>query len=131
MYSPCCVASQILSIGILRFLPDSNAETGEVEARTQAPQICTDDPKLDRRAFHRDFNSEVVAFFNKTLLRSAYRSDCEVDSWIMSYAEVIPVNLTPLLHKVDCDRFSGNTSEFSLTLALARAGRAPPLQPSA
>jgi hypothetical protein len=44
-----------------------DAETGEVEARTQAPQICTDDTKLDRRAFHRDFNSEVVAFFKKTL----------------------------------------------------------------
>jgi predicted dienelactone hydrolase len=33
----------------------------------QAPQICTDDPRFDRHAFHRDFNRDVVAFFKKAL----------------------------------------------------------------
>jgi len=33
----------------------------------QAPQICTDDPRFDRHAFHGDFNREVVAFFNRAL----------------------------------------------------------------
>jgi predicted dienelactone hydrolase len=33
----------------------------------QAPQICTDDPKFDRHAFHHDFNREIVAFFKKAL----------------------------------------------------------------
>ena len=33
----------------------------------QTPQICTDIPSFDRSAFHRDFNSEIVAFFKKTL----------------------------------------------------------------
>lgn len=52
----------VTGAGHYAFLPPC----GEALAR-QAPQICTDDPKLDRRAFHRDFNSEVVAFFKKTL----------------------------------------------------------------
>lgn len=33
----------------------------------QAPQICTDAAGFDRAAFHRAFNSEVVALFKKTL----------------------------------------------------------------
>lgn len=52
----------VTGAGHYAFLPPC----GEALAR-QAPQICTDDPKLDRSAFHRDFNSEVVAFFKKTL----------------------------------------------------------------
>jgi predicted dienelactone hydrolase len=35
----------------------------------QAPQICTDDPGFDRQAFHREFNGQVVAFFQNALLR--------------------------------------------------------------
>lgn len=34
----------------------------------QVPQICTDDPSFDRQAFHRQFNKEVVAFFQKALV---------------------------------------------------------------
>jgi predicted dienelactone hydrolase len=52
----------VIGAGHFAFLPPC----GEALAR-QAPQICTDDPQLDRHAFHRDFNSEVVAFFKKTL----------------------------------------------------------------
>ena len=33
----------------------------------QVPQICMDAPGLDRAAFHRSFNNEVVAFFKQTL----------------------------------------------------------------
>jgi len=34
----------------------------------QAPQICTDATGFDRAAFRRAFNSEIVAFFKKTLV---------------------------------------------------------------
>lgn len=34
----------------------------------QVPQIRTDDPGFDRKAFHRDFNREVVGFFQKELI---------------------------------------------------------------
>ena len=33
----------------------------------QVPQICSDAAGFDRKAFHRDFNREVVAFFSKHL----------------------------------------------------------------
>lgn len=32
-----------------------------------APPICTSGPGFDRAAFHRDFNAQVLAFFQKTL----------------------------------------------------------------
>jgi predicted dienelactone hydrolase len=34
---------------------------------TSNPEICTSRPGLDRAAFHRDFNREVVRFFRETL----------------------------------------------------------------
>jgi predicted dienelactone hydrolase len=32
-----------------------------------APQICKSEPGFDRAAFHRDFDAEIVAFFEKKL----------------------------------------------------------------
>lgn len=48
--------------GHYAFLPPC----GEALAK-QVPQICTDDPGFDRQAFHRDFNTAVVGFFQKAL----------------------------------------------------------------
>jgi predicted dienelactone hydrolase len=49
--------------GHYAFLPPC----GEALAK-QVPQICIDDPSFDREAFHRQFNKEVVAFFQKALV---------------------------------------------------------------
>ena len=35
--------------------------------RKYAPDICASPPGFDRTAFHRRFNADVVAFFQKTL----------------------------------------------------------------
>ncbi len=48
--------------GCSAFLPPC----GEALAN-QVPQICSDGPEFDRKAFHREFNREVVAFFQRTL----------------------------------------------------------------
>jgi len=49
--------------GHFAFLPPC----GEALAK-QVPQICIDGPGFDRQEFHRDFNREVVGFFQKTLI---------------------------------------------------------------
>jgi len=51
--------------GHFAFLPPC----GQALAK-QVPQICIDDPRFDREAFHRDFNREVVGFFQKALIQS-------------------------------------------------------------
>jgi predicted dienelactone hydrolase len=52
----------VTGAGHYAFLPPCDESLAK-----QVPQICTDDPRFDRHAFHRDFNSAVVAFFKKTL----------------------------------------------------------------
>jgi predicted dienelactone hydrolase len=52
----------VTGAGHYAFLPPCNEALAK-----QAPQICADDPRFDRHAFHRDFNREVVAFFKKVL----------------------------------------------------------------
>jgi predicted dienelactone hydrolase len=34
---------------------------------TSLPELCTDSPGFDRSSFHKDFNTQVVAFFRKNL----------------------------------------------------------------
>ena len=40
---------------------------GDALAR-QVPQICIDQPSFNRQAFHREFNKEIVAFFQRVLV---------------------------------------------------------------
>jgi predicted dienelactone hydrolase len=39
--------------------------------RASAPEICEDPEGFDREAWHRSMNADVVAFFDRTLRRSA------------------------------------------------------------
>ena len=54
----------VAGAGHYGFLPPC----GEALAK-QAPQICDDAPGFDRTTFHQEFNSAIVAFFKKTLVR--------------------------------------------------------------
>ncbi len=52
----------VTGAGQFAFLPPCSQALAQVAA-----PMCTDDPRFDRQAFHRDFNRDVVAFFKKTL----------------------------------------------------------------
>jgi predicted dienelactone hydrolase len=53
---------EVANAGHYAFLPPCSPHLA-----SHAPQICDDAPGFDRLAFHRAFNSQVVAFFERTL----------------------------------------------------------------
>jgi len=59
--------------GHFAFLPPC----GEALAK-QVPQICIDAPGFDREAFHRDFNREVVGFFQKAPYSATLSVACRI-----------------------------------------------------